>query len=276
MRNFAYCIKFMKKSIYTLLVSILLISCSDFQKALKSEDTAEKFKYGTELFEAGKWNKAHRLFTQILPKYRGKPQAEKLTYMHAMCAYKMKDYYLASYHFERFVSAYPKSEKVEDAAFLNAKGYYFNSPIYSKEQKETTEAIEKLQLFVNAYPNSQYLTEANTLVKELDFKLEKKAFEIAKQYNLIKDYKASVKSFNNFLADFPGSTLKNDALYYRFNAEYSLATLSVERLKEERLKTAISYYNTFKKAFPNSEYMADADRMKMQLQQQLDTFITKS
>ena len=276
MRNFASCFKFMKKIIYILLVSILFISCSDFQKALKSEDTAEKFKYGTELFEAGKWNKAHRLFTQILPKYRGKPQAEKLTYMHAMCSYQMKDYYIASYHFERFVSGYPKSEKVEEAAFLNAKGYYYMSPVYSKEQKETVDAIEKLQLFVNAYPNSQYLTEANTLVKELDFKLEKKAFEIAKQYDLIKDYKASVKSFNNFLVDFPGSTLKKEALYYRFDAEYHLAMLSVKRLKEERLNTAISYYNTLKKAFPNSEYMEDATRMKDQLQQQLDTFTTKS
>ena len=34
----------------------------------------------------------------------------------------------------------------------------------------------------------------NKLVRELDFKLEKKAFEIAKQYDLIKDYKASLAS----------------------------------------------------------------------------------
>ena len=194
----------MKKRIYILLITITLVSCSDFQKTLRSEDTAEKFKMANELYEAEKWSKSHRLLNQILTKYRGKPQAEKLTYMHAMCSYKMQDYYIASYHFDKFTDIYPQSEKAEEAAFLSAKGYYFNSPVYSKEQKETVEAIEKLQLFLNAYPNSEFLGEANTLVKELDFKLEKKAFEIAKQYDLIKDYKASIKSFNNFLLEFPG------------------------------------------------------------------------
>ncbi|NNE31363.1 MAG: outer membrane protein assembly factor BamD [Winogradskyella sp.] len=266
----------MRKRLYILLFSITILACSDFQKALKSDDVSAKFNLGTELYEAEKWNKAHRLFTQILPNYRGKPQAEKLTFMHAMCSYQMEDYYIASYHFDRFIESYPDSEKVEEAAFLSAKGYYYLSPVYSKEQKETIAAIEKLQLFVNAHPNSQFLEQANTLVKELDFKLEKKAFEIAKQYNVIKDYKASVKSFNNFLFDFPGTTLRDEAMYYRLDAAYKLAILSVQFLKEERLKTAIDYFNAFLKAYPNSEYMEDATRMHEELKQELNTFTIKS
>ena len=276
MRTFASCLKFMKRGLYILFIAILMVSCSDFQKTLRSEDTAAKFKMGTELFEAGKWNKAHRLFNQILPKYRGKPQAEKLTFMHAMCSYEMGDYYIASYHFDKFTDIYPQSEKAEQAAFLAAKGYYFNSPVYSKEQKETVEAIEKLQLFVNAYPNSQYLSEANELVKELDFKLEKKAFEIAKQYDLIRDYKASIKSFNNFLLEFPGTTLREEAMFYRFDAAYNLALLSIDQLKEGRLNDAIGYYNSLTKAFPNSKFLEDANSMKEELQNELNTFTTKS
>jgi outer membrane protein assembly factor BamD len=266
----------MKRGLYILLISILFISCSDFQKALKSEDTAEKFKMGTELYDAEKWSKSYRLLNQILASYRGKPQAEKLTFMHAMCSYKLKDYYIASYHFDKFTDLYPDSEKVEEAAFLGAKGYYFNSPVYSKDQKETVEAIEKLQLFLNAYPNSEFLAEANSLVKELDFKLEKKAFEIAKQYDLIKDYKASISSFNNFLLEFPGTILRNDALFYRFDAAYNLADLSVIYLKEERIKDALAYYASLKKAFPNSEYLEQANIMEQELQNQLNTLKTKS
>jgi len=252
------------------------VSCSDFQKTLKSEDVAKKFTVGTELFEAEKWSKAHRLFEQILQSYRGKPQAEKLTYMHAMCSYKLGDYYIASYHFDKFVNSYPNSEKVEEASYLAAKGYYFNSPVYSKDQKETVEAIEKLQIFVNAYPNSEYLDEANSIVKELDFKLEKKAFEIAKQYDLIRDFKASIKSFNNFLLEFPGATLREEAMFYRFDAAYNLAILSVDYLKEQRLNEAIVYYNIFLKAYPNSELLQDATGMKDVLQQELNTVTTKS
>jgi outer membrane protein assembly factor BamD len=276
MRSFANCMKFMKKAFYILLVSVLLVSCSDFQKMIRSEDIGEKFTMANELFEAEKYNKSYRLLEQILVKYRGKPQAEKLTYMHATCLYKMKEFYRSSYQFDKFVSLYPTSEKAEEASYLAAKGYYYNSPVYSKEQKETVEAIEKMQLFVNAHPNSPYLEEANAIVRELDFKLERKAYEIAKQYNLIRDYKASIKSFNNFLLEFPGTSLREKALFYRLDSAYNLAILSVDYLKEERLNEAIGYYNIFSKTYPSSEFLEDATRMNEDLQQQLNTFTTKS
>lgn len=266
----------MKRGLYILLISITFISCSKFQRTLKSDDTAAKFELATELYDAEKWSKSFRLCEQILQKYRGKPQAEKLTFIHAMCSYHLKDYYIASYHLDKFTDIYPQSEKVEQAAFLAAKGYYFNSPVYSKEQKETVEAIEKLQLFVNAYPNSQYLEEANTLVKELDFKLEKKAFEIATQYNLIRDYKASIKSFNNFLLEFPGTSLRSEAFFYRFDSAYKLAVLSVDYLKENRIKEANGYYKALNNAYPNSEHLEDATIKHEELQQELNTFTTKS
>lgn len=276
MFTFASCLKFMNRGLYILLISILFISCSDFQKTLKSEDTAAKFEMATELYEAEKWNKSYKLLDQILQQYRGKPQAEKITFMHAMCSYELGDYYISSFHLDKFTDVYPQSEKAEEAAFLAAKGYYFNSPVYSKEQKETVEAIEKLQLFINAYPSSEFLAEANTLIKELDFKLEKKAFEIAKQYGLISDYKASIKSFNNFLLEFPGTSLRSEALYYRFDSAYHLAILSVDYLKEERLSEAIGYYDRLQKTYPDSDHLEDATRMKEELQQEFNTFTTKS
>jgi len=266
----------LKTSIYIFLIGILLVSCSDYQKAIKSEDTALKYKVGEEMFQKEKWSKAHRIFSQIIKDYRGKPQGEKLTFMHAMCSYNMKDYYIASYHFERFTNAYSRSEKAEEAAFLEAKGYYHLSPRYSREQKETVEALEKFQLFINQYPDSEYLSEANKLVKELDFKLEKKAFEIAKQYNLIRDYKASVKSFNNFLLDFPGATLRNEALFYRLDAAYNLAINSVEYLKKERLEMALSYYEAFKKSSSDSELMEDANTIKATIDKELNNTLTES
>ena len=85
-------------------------------------------------------------FAQILPQYRGKPQAQKLTYMQAMCFYNTKDYNSSSYQMERFVNSYPDSEKVEEMAFLGAKSYYLMAPIYSKDSDDTKIAIDKLQL----------------------------------------------------------------------------------------------------------------------------------
>lgn len=266
----------MKKFLYILVILIGFSSCSEYQKALKSESVAEKFKTSTELFDAGKFAKANRLFVQIVPNYRGKPQAEKLMYMYSKSFYEMKDYYLAGYQFERFVNSYPKSEKVEEAAFLSVKSYYMLSPVFTKEQKETIEAIEKLQVFINTYPLSEYTVEANNMVKELDFKLERKAFEIAKQFNTISDYKACIKSFDNFLLDYPGSKLREDALFYRLDAAYKLAVNSVPYKKEARLKSSQSYKNSFVKAFSDSEYIEEVTQMLEEVNNQLQSFNTKS
>ncbi|NQX84445.1 MAG: outer membrane protein assembly factor BamD [Flavobacteriaceae bacterium] len=266
----------MKKLFYILALSILYTSCSKYQRALKSENISEKFTVGTEMFDAGKYNKANSILGQIVPKYRGKPQAEKLMYMFSMTLYHTKDYYTSSYQMERFVSSYPKSEKVEEMAFLAAKSYYNISPVYSKEQNETIEGIEKLQNFINTYPESQYIAEANILVKELDYKLEKKAFSIAKQYNRISDYQASIKSFDNFLLDYPGSFFKEDALFYRFDAAYKLAINSVEWKKQERTNKAKSYFNSLKKSFADSKYLMQANAMIEELNTILKQYETKS
>lgn len=266
----------MKKYLYILVLVIGLSSCNEFQKALKTEDIAKKYEVGTQLFEEGKYAKANRLFTQIVPSYRGKPQAEKLMYMYSKSFYEMEDWYLAGYQFERFVSAYPKSEKIEEAAFLSAKSYYMLSPVYSKEQKDTKEAIEKLQVFINTYPDSENLEEANKMVRELDYKLEKKAFEIAKQYNTISDYKASIKSFDNFLLEYPGSVLREDAMYQRLDAAYKLAVNSVDYKKEQRLRDAQSYLKSFVATFSISDKLEEVNKMLDEVNEQMETFNTKS
>lgn len=266
----------MKKTFYITLLFAVLLSCSDFQKALKSEDVATKFQLGTTLFEEGKWSKANRLFAQIVPDYRGKPQGEKLMYMYAMSYYNMEDYYLSAYHLSRFESSYPKSEKVEEAGFLAAKSAYLVSPIYSKEQKETLEAIEKLQLFINRYPNSEYLSQANEMVKELDLKLERKAFEIARQYNIITDYSASIKSCDNFILEFPGSVYREDIFFLRFDSAYKLAINSVEYKQQERVNDAITYYQAYKKSYPKAKEIALADTMNTELVELKLYYNTKS
>lgn len=271
----------MKQIFYILLIAILLSSCSEYQKALKSEDVATKFNLGTELYDAGKYGKANKLFAQIAPQYRGKPQAEKLMFMYAMSFYKMKDYYLAGYQFERFEGQYPKSEKAEEALFLGAQSFYMLSPVYSKDQKETVTAIEKLQLFINKYPDSEYLPEANKLIQELDYKLEKKAFEIARLYNKIanfesEDYEAAIKAFDNFLFEYPGSSFREDAMFYRFDSAYKLGLNSVEYKRKDRINNAIKYYDALMKAYPESVHTAEATKMNNELQQALQTYITKS
>ncbi len=249
----------MKKLLYSISILILISSCSEYQKALNSDEVSVKFNLGTELFDAEKYSKASRLFAQILPQYRGKPQAQKLTFMQAMCFYNTKDYNSSSYQMERFVNSYPDSEKVEEMAFLGAKSYYLMSPIFSKDSEDTKIAIDKLQEFINAFPESEFNDDANKLIFELDYRLELKEFNIALQYNVLTDYQAAIKSFENFLIDFPGSDLREKALYYRFDSAYKLAINSVVWRQKERIENAVSYFNSFKNTYNDSEFLDEME-----------------
>lgn len=262
----------MNKFLSLLLIVVAFSSCSEFQKALKSEDIAVKYDLATKLYDNGKYSKAIRLFEQIAPSYRGKPQAEKLFYMYAQSYYKTKQYYSAGYQFESFASAYPRSEKRQEAAFLGAKSYTFLSPVYTLDQVDTAKAIDKLQTFINNYPNSELLPEANELVQTLRLKLEKKAFEIAKQYNTISDYKAAIKVLDNFVADYPGTPYKEAALFYKFDSAYKLAINSVPSKMEERLNTAKVAYAGLIKFKADTEYKEKADNMLATIDKELQQF----
>ena len=249
----------MKKLLYSISILILISSCSEYQRALNSDEVSLKFNLGTELYDAEKYSKASRLFAQILPQYRGKPQAQKLTYMQAMCFYNTKDYNSSSYQMERFVNSYPDSEKVEEMAFLGAKSYYLMAPIYSKDPEDTRLAIDKLQQFINSFPESKYISDANILIFQLDSRLELKEFNIALQYNILSDFQASIKSFDNFLIDFPGSKLREKAMYYRFDSAYKLAINSVTWKQSERIQNAVSFFNTFKNNYKKSDLLEDME-----------------
>lgn len=269
----------MARIFYILLSALLLTSCSEFQKALKTDDVKIKYDVATKLYEKEKYHKAIRLFEQISNSYRGKPQAEKLFYMYGMSLYKTKTYHTASYQFESFTAQYPTSSKAEEAAFLGAKAYYFLAPRFSLDQVDTYKGLEKLQAFIDRYPNSQYMPEANQLVKELREKLEKKAFEIAKQYHTtgeyFGDYNAAIKSFDNFLLDFPGSIYKEEALWLKFDAAYQLAVNSVYYRMEERLKNAKDDYLDLIKFSAETKYRGQADKMLAKIDSELQNFSKK-
>lgn len=262
----------MKKTISLVLVVVLFYSCNEYQKALKTEDVAFKFDMASKLYEDGKYSKAIRIFEQLAPTYRGKPQAEKIFYMYAQSYFKTEQYYLAANQFESFVSNYPKSEKLQETAFLGAISFAKLSPNFSLDQIDTVKAIEKLQAFIDTYPNSSNVPEANKILKSLNEKIEKKVFENAKGYNTVSDYKASLIAFDNFIADFPGTPFKEDALFYKYDSAFQLAINSVPSKMQERLNSAKLAYSNLIKFKSETKYKEKANQMLVQIDKKLQNF----
>jgi len=269
----------MRKFIPIILIAIFFGSCSDYQKVLKNTDVKAKYDLAQKYYDEGDFKRSNRLFEQIAPKYIGKPQGERVMFFFANTYFQRKDYNTAAYQFERFIKSYPKSDKVIEASFLGAKSLFNQSPVYSLDQNNTDKALARLQIFINAYPESEFFAEANEMAQKLTTKKEKKAFEIAKQFTKLGEFysleysKSAIASFDNFITDYPGSIYFEEAYYRRFLASGNLAFNSFERVKEERLLLAQEAYKLYKKKFPETKYAKKADGMMERIDKELKEYI---
>jgi outer membrane protein assembly factor BamD len=254
----------MKIKVFVILLlaifGICTYSCSDYQKLLNSDDASAKYKQAEVYYNSGEYRKANRLFEQIIPKYRGKPQAQRIIFFFADSYFQTKSYYLAAYQYENFIKTYPKSQRIQEATFKAAMSYYFVSPKFSLDQDDTNTAVEKLQIFLNLYPDSEYAERANQMIAELQEKIEKKNFEIAKQYYTIRDYKASIKANDNFISSFPGTKYREEALFTKFISSYQIAVNSIDTKKKDRLEELVQQYNTMIRYYPESLFLEDLDK----------------
>ena len=258
--------------------SFLFISCNEYQKALKNEDVKTKYEYAQKLYDEGDYKRANKLLAQIAPKYVGRPQGERVMFFLANSYFEIGDYNFAGYQFERFLKSYPRSDKADEAAFLGAKSFYTLSPRYSLDQTDTDKALLKLQNFINAYPESEYLAEANSMARELTTKKEKKEFEIAKQFtklgkSYILDYNiAAIAALENFISDHPGSVFREEAFYLKLEASTTLAVNSTEQRKAERLDEARTAYNTLMKVYPETKFSEKAAELAERIEKELQTY----
>ena len=179
---------------------------------------------------------------------------------------------MAAYQFENFIKSYPKSEKVNQAQFLAAKSYYMKSPLYSLDQADTNKAVEKLQIFINNHPNSEFAEEANALILELQTKLEQKDFEISKQYYTIQDYKAAIRALDNFIGGFPGTKFREEAFYYKFLSSYEIAINSIEFKKLDRLQDLKELYNNIVRYYPETLFEEDLNKKMKTVDKEINTF----
>ena len=140
---------------------------------------------------------------------------------------------------------------------MEAKSYFMLSPIYTLDQDDTFTGIDKLQVFINRFPNSEYLNEALELMEKLQNKIEKKEFEISKQYYTIRDYSSAIKSLDNFIADNPGTIFREEALYFRWLSQYEIAINSIESRINDRITELERSLENFLRYYPDTIFIDD-------------------
>ncbi|WP_234109715.1 MULTISPECIES: outer membrane protein assembly factor BamD [Chryseobacterium] len=264
----------MKKILFVILSFYLFSSCQSLQdKAMKSADKDFILKVANEKFEKKKWRDAIALYERLSNLVAGTDDAPNVVYNSAYANYYDKNYKLAGHQFKNFSVTFPQDSRVEEAAYMSALCYYQGSMDYNLDQTSTNSAINELQNFINTYPNSERSKNINELIEELSYKLEFKAYENARQYYKMADYRAASVALENVLEDFPSTKLRPKIYDFMLKSKYELAVNSVYDLKKDRIESALAFTKQVEREVPNSENAKTAADLQAKLQKEKENFL---
>lgn len=255
-----------KNLLMPLLGLLLMTSCGEYNRVLKSNDYNYKYDYAKRAFEKGKYGQSITILTDIVSVFRGTDRAEECQYLLALSYYENQDYINAGAYFRNYYVNYPKGQYTELARFYAGYGYYLDSPVSQLDQTGTYKAIEELQGFLDYFPKSDKVSIAQNAIFELQDKLVFKELENAQLYYnlgnyLGNNYESCVITAKNAIKDYPYSKYKEDLELLVLKARYQEASQSVEEKKADRFRVVIDEYYAFVNDYPDSDSRREADNI---------------
>ncbi len=253
----------MRKFIYILPLLMLLASCGEYTKVLKSNDVNYKFEYAKKAYDQKKFLQASTILNDIVTPLRGGPNGEEALFLLAMSYYENKDYLNSAVYFKTYYNRYPKGKYAELARFYSGYGYYLDSPDPQLDQTNTIKAIEELQGFLDYFPKSDRVTVAQNAIFEMQDKLTLKELQNAQLYYnlgnyLGNNYESAIIVSQNALKTYPYSKYKEDFELLILKSKFQEAKQSVNERQSDRYRDVIDEYYSFINN-PDSRHKKEAE-----------------
>lgn len=230
-----------------------LTSCkSQFEALLNGSDVDAKYAAAFDYFNKGKYQKSAQLFESLSVLTNGTARDDTVQYYWGLSNYRYRDYYTAETNFANFLTNFPSSPFAQDAAFLRIDCLYRSTYRYELDQNPTRNAIAVINQYLVDSPDSPHRTICEHMLKNLNERLDKKAFENAKLYYNMEYYKAAWTAFKNILKDDADNIYREDILYYLAKSSYKYASMSIESKQKDRYLTFVDDYYNFIGEYPGS------------------------
>lgn len=247
-----------------MLLALVLGSCNEYNKILKSTDRDLKYTYAKKYFEEGKYNRSITLLEELVTFMKGTAQAEESLYLLAQSHYNSKDYASATEVFTTYYNTYPKGEYAEPALFYAAYGMYLDSPDPRLDQTKTYRAISEFQKYIERYPQTERSEQAKNYLFELQEKLAYKELLAAQLYLNLgnymgNNYESAVITAREAMKSYPYSKYMEDYQITILRARYEYARRSTLRTQPERYRMVVDEYFNYTNSFPEGKYTTEAN-----------------
>ena len=246
--------------------AMLLASCGEYQKVLKSHDADYRLDFAKRAFEQKKYTQAATVLEDIVTQFKGSEKAEDSLYLLALSNYENKDYETAGSFFKTYYTRFPKGKYTELARYYAGYGYYLDSPEPQLDQSGTINAIQELQDFLDYFPKSDKVANAQNAIFELQDKLTLKQLENAQLYYNLgtymgNNYESAVIVARNAIKDYPYSKYKEDLELLILKARYQEARESIDEKKPDRFREVIDEYYSYINNYPDTPNREEADNI---------------
>lgn len=256
----------MRKFLFLIPVVALLASCTEYTKVMKSRDVDYKFDYAKRAYEEKKYVQASTVLNDIYTPLRGTAKGEEALFLLAMSYYGNQDYTNSNVFFKTYCQRYPKGKFAELSQFYSGYGFYLDSPDPQLDQTYTVKAIEELQNFLEKFPKSEKVSEAQKAIFEMQDKLTLKELQNAQLYYNLgtymgNNYESAIITARNAIKEYPYSKYKEELEMLVLKARYQEANLSVEEKKADRFRDVLDEYYSFINNYPDSPRRQEADNI---------------
>lgn len=210
---------------------IFVVSACSSSKDTTTMTAEEHFEYVMEFYTDGDYEETVTEFQNLLLQYPGSVITDDAQYYLGMSYFQREQYLLAAYEFSKLIRDIPASQFVPDAQFKLADSYFELSPPYQLDQAYTKKAVEEFQAYIDFFPTSPSVNEAEQKIKELNEKLAEKDFKAANIYEKMEYNRAAMQYYTQVTETYHDTKFAPMALHRKILLENQRA-LYTDALKD--------------------------------------------
>ncbi|MDE3157035.1 MAG: outer membrane protein assembly factor BamD [Acidobacteriota bacterium] len=211
------------------------------------------YEQGEASLKAHHWTDAHELFQKIVDNYPQSqyvPQA-RLGLGDAYLGQKTPEsLVLALNQYREYLTYYPTSDQAPYAQYQLAMTHFNQMRGPERDQTQTRDAIQEFETFLQRYPNSTLVADAEKRLREAKDRLDEHDYEVGLFYFHINWYPGAIDRFQSILKSDPQYSGRDAVLFY----------LGESLVKLKRPAEALPYYVQLVKQFERSQYLQDAQK----------------
>lgn len=250
------------RGLLIVVLALALAACAEKKAAIQpGQADADKFLFdrGTEAAKQKKWINAREYFRNLVDNYPQssyRPDAKLALGDTYVSEGSTESLLLGANEFREFLTFYPTHPRADYAQLQLARTFTEQMLAPERDQAATRDAIKETEIFLQRFPNSKLLPEAQKLHREAKDRLSEANFKVGFYYFRVKWYPGAIERFKEVLETDPNFT-NRDAVYYHLAESLYRSGAGIDQAKKAE---ALPYYERLVKEFEKSEYLAAAQK----------------